>query len=283
LDVSVFSLSLQRLKVDFGLKSLFHGLRQHSNSGLSFQQDMGIDQFDTTVAEVTLTNYSKLPIFYHPTKGTQRPSPLPGPYLPTWQTSPILKSQRMNLDLLQDEYSSIIQGAIDTGTAVFGPYEVGSPGYLNSTNQTTAWIATLRSMEENATVEYLGAPVTRLFLPIFDTFGVNSSVVGMMMNVIHWRSYFFDILPDNIRGLVVVMENTCYGYVTFDVSGPEAITRGLYDGHDHKYSIFQRTISWDKTVKIASGTKNGLALDLKGCLYNVHVYPSQVGLKPCLE
>lgn len=68
-------------------------------------------------------------------------------------------------------------------------------------------------------VEYYGDPMAQIFLPIFDSFNrTTRKPVALITALVHWRAYFRDILPANIKGVDVVLENTCDGFFTFQVS-----------------------------------------------------------------
>ena len=70
-----------------------------------------------------------------------------------------------------------------------------------------------------SSVEYFGDPMAQIFLPIFDSFNrTTRKPVALITALVHWRAYFRDILPANIKGVDVVLENTCDGFFTFQVS-----------------------------------------------------------------
>jgi hypothetical protein len=227
-----------------------------------------------------MTNYTKRAIHYIDSNGNELVSKGPGPYLPTWQASPVLKQENVNLNLLEhEEAAESVQHCLEKEVAIFGPFIHGPRGYLNSSDPTTSLIASLRSMEQHHAEEYLGAPVTNLYLPVFNSFDAKGrKLVAIMTAMIHWRSYFFDLLPDNIRGMVAVLDNNCYGKVTFTIDGAIATTTSINGDHDSDFDQYEKHISIEnfQSQSIADGTKHGLPLDLDGCLYDVHVYPSEV-------
>jgi hypothetical protein len=94
------------------------------------------------------------------------------------------------------------------------------------------------------------------------------------MSIIHWRSYFNNILPDNVNGIVVVFYSTCNGgvtnHVTFDIDGSTSRTRMLGDDHDRRYERYRKFKFMDIDGKISDGTPNGTLMDF-------NVYPSEVG------
>lgn len=97
-----------------------------------------------------------------------------------------------------------------------------------------------------------------------------------MTAMIHWRGYFRNILPENIDGIDVVLENSCGEPFTLQINGKEVEAVGTGDLHD---TSFEGT--WERTAAFSSdalndGTESGILLHSDGCQYSVRVYPSQV-------
>jgi hypothetical protein len=206
-----------------------------------------------------------------------------GPYVPEWQTSPILRKEKINKDWRkQPEFAHKVQTLIDTQVAVIGGFEISTPGYINSTDDDTVFMVTLRSISEKKEVYYSGDPVARIFLPIYDSFGRDRKPVAVLMSIIHWRSNFNNILPDNVNGIVAVFHSTCDGgytnSVTFEIDGSTSKTRTLGDDHDRRYDRYSKSAYMDTDSRISDGTPDGTSIDFRiGCRYGVHVYPSEVG------
>ena len=96
-----------------------------------------------------------------------------------------------------------------------------------------------------------------------------------MTAMIHWRGYFRNILPENIRGVYVVLENTCSDPFTLRIHGKEVEALGSGDLHDTRFEG-----TWERTgafggVALNDGTENGILLHPDGCQYSIRVYPSQ--------
>ena len=149
--------------------------------------------------------------------------------------------------------------------------------------------------------------MAQIFLPIFDSFNrTTRKPVALITALVHWRAYFRDILPANIQGVDVVLENTCDGFFTFQVSsctsrrvtnymnkvslvflprpseqllrilcwkqisGDEAFVVGSGDHHNNKFNQWGRDGEFSATV-LDDGTRDGLKLHQDGCNYKVHV------------
>ena len=134
-------------------------------------------------------------------------------YLPVWQISPYVHQGLVNNNLLRYENSSYdsVRHVVHDGHAIMGAMFGAPPGAINSTNSDTALLAALTSIQQGAPTEYLGDPMSNLFIPIFDSLigPTKNQVVGVLNAMIHWTSYFRNILPDGVQPIVVVLEYQC--------------------------------------------------------------------------
>lgn len=114
-----------------------------------------------------------------------------------------------------------------------------------------------------------------LMLPIFDSFALETrKVVAILQSVIHWKSYLVSILPDNVHGILVVLENGCAEAYTYEIDGGDAYVVGSGDLHDSHYDHME--ISKTISVKVLKdGTATGIKLNQGKCPYSMHVYPSK--------
>jgi hypothetical protein len=251
-----------------------------SSDGIDVQEAMGLGGFEfkpPTIDEVLMTNMTPIPIFTYDDEMNLDVVTSPGPYLPKWQSNPVLKKDRVNQDLYRHPLHGInAQRCIESGYAVFGGFENSPPGSIRHDNTSTALLATLRSFVEKKEVEYLGALYATLNLPIFDSFRSNRKVVGVLKAIVHWRAYLRKIAAEKIQGVIVVLQNSCDGYFSYEINGAEAEVLGFGDQHDPMFNPFERTVSFDGSKVIDDGTEKGTPIDLSGCVYTLHVYPSEV-------
>jgi hypothetical protein len=282
------------LFLTFSTDSFIGSVQFYSEEGIKYQEKYGLGDFEHNpppLDDVFMTNYTRKPISFHDkvsNKITEDNSH--GPYLPTWQTSPVLKKQQINENLYRHpKHSHLVNRSIAEKKAVFGRFEYSVPGGINSTNETTALLATLRSFVERKQVGYLGALVVFVYFPIYESFDdpptsaasvgntvLNREVVGVLQSIVHWRAYLRNLLPSSILGITVVLENTCDGFFTYTLSGEEANVTGFGDLHQPKFSGYQQTAAFNAEKTISDGTLNGTSVDLDECNYLLHIYPSQV-------
>jgi hypothetical protein len=199
-----------------------------------------------------------------------------GPYLLRWQTSPVLKTSYVNANLLQKEFSAKhLLACISTQSVILSGMAFGPAGSTASEDRTTAFFATLQSIKEGTKVDYLGDPMTELNIPVFDSFNSASrKPVAVLKSVIHWKAYLRFILPSNVRGITVVLQNRCDGSHTFEIDGKEANVVGFGDLHDPKFDQYERVGSFN-IDNLDDGTVSGIPFNQDGCPYSFHVYPTQ--------
>jgi len=205
---------------------------------------------------------------------TPQPSPFPQP---VWQTSPVLKRSIVNQNLLRNDlYKEGIKRCIDSGAVVIGRFDVSEPGYSSSRNPLTSFYSTLLSIAANETVKYEGDPMTTVYFPVFDSFNSSRKPVAVIIDIINWASYFRDILPPNVNGVDVVLENSCSGTFTYVLNGESVSPIGNGDLHQaKKFDDLERTTSFGNVLQVSDGSALGLDLDSSFCSVMVRVYPSQ--------
>ena len=199
-----------------------------------------------------------------------------GPFLPQWQSSPVLQSSLTNENLYADDtFSTAAKRSVDQAVLVVGGLVSAPPGTSAHENMYTATFATLQSIAAGEEVEYQGDPMSYLSIPIFDNFDIDTRmVVATIKSTIHWRSYLVNLLPSNVNGITVVLENVCDGFFTYEVHGSDVMNVGPGDQHDPTFDEYG--ISGRFTIEtIEDGTVQGLKLDQGGCPYFIHIYPKQ--------
>ncbi len=250
----------------------------YSADGLHIQQKKGLNEFEdpTKVAQSWLTEGTVDPLHTYDSRGNPIVSQSDGPFLPRWQTSPVLQTSMVNENIFEKkEVSQLMRDCIANKAAFLGGFHSGPPGSISHPNSTTSFFATLRSMWEGTKVEYPGDPMSHIAIPIFNTLNFSDrEVVGVLKSTIHWNWFLRNILPKNDFGTTVVIENTCNGSFTYQLDGPNARPIGSGDRHDRKFSEYRFDGVLNKD-KIEDGTMDGVPFDKNSCPYTFHVYPAQ--------
>jgi class 3 adenylate cyclase len=217
------------------------------------------------------------PIFRPPSGGqVTMPDPGPGPYLPVWETSPVLKRNIFNLNIFGDSQSGPdAKLCWETGEVVFGEWVLPPAGGVDHPDLRTSQYASLLSVKEENQINYNGDPISSMFLPVFDSFDGDRKTVGVLLATISWAHFFLDIFHHNVQGVTLILENTCNGAYTYEINGEEVIPVGPGDLHDTEFNRLGQSAEFDDEQNISDGTRAGLRLNQSRCKYSAHVYPSE--------
>lgn len=282
----------------------FHLLSSPSFLGFSddiarYQHEQGFPDF------VSLESYHKTRItdrkvdlmHYFDDQGyAHREDNAMGPYLPMWQTSPFVNASQINHNILHEQdLHEIVAKMIETGSAYFSGMLKAPPGSVDSPDPRTSLFADYHSLnarrepEERAEpAEYMGDPFAELFVPVFDSFDPETrQVKAVMVIAIQWEEYLEDILPENIKGIEVVIDRECGGVeenetadlgrgdehsaFTFVLNGKKPQFVGYGDQHEG-YNEWMR---YGNLIKdnLDDGSVDGITIDGQ-CSYDIHVFPS---------
>jgi len=155
----------------------------------------------------------------------------------------------------------LVGGAVDTsantGEVVFGMLfdlggtEVGGYGY-----KATFDLVLQSGQHRHSKERYEENPMTSMVYPVFDGFGEDRRVGGVLYTTIYWRFLMMNILPDNIYGVVCVLENSNGQFHTFQINGGDAVHLGQGDSHDDDYSHLAHSIDLVTKLREAAGPES---------------------------
>lgn len=200
----------------------------------------------------------------------------PSPYFPVWQMSPILSSplDLANYNLLYSPvYAPHIVHCYETGQVTIGGIDVSEPGDTASQDITTSFFAFILSYAVGKNVDYLGDPFSSVYIPVYDSYDDSKKMVGVLLGVMRWATYFANILPPTSPPLTVVLENTLDGAFTYQVTPTEVIYVGKGDLHDTKYKNKVREATFTH-LEIREGSTT-FRLNEGLNQYVLRIYPSQ--------
>jgi hypothetical protein len=187
----------------------------------------------------------------------------------------------VNENLFKDSVAASSRLCIEESAVVLGGFEHAPAGDYLHPDRFTSLYASMLSMAAKEDVVYNGSPVTNVFLPVFNEFKDHNITterytVAVMQAVIHWESYFKDILPPNVHGIILVLDNGCDEQFTYRIDGHLVESIGWGDHHRKRFDDMERTTSLKQGLRIAEGTRLGLHLEYgeSECVFNLHVYPS---------
>ena len=212
---------------------------------------------------------------FSPVLSMMNGSPQPpgtGPYLPFWQTSPVIPAPVFpTLNILTfPPLGPGVKKVMETSLA-----------YLSNAVEPAMMfnIFLARGQYRHEKEKFQGDAVTPLIYPIFDSFSPDRSLVGITLSNIYWRLHFENILPPSSRGIVAVLANNANQTFTYQLDGEDVTFLGLGDLHDETFDKYE--VSADITTYMAehaSVRTQGLTavpLTSEGVQYFLRVYPSK--------
>ena len=119
-------------------------------------------------------------------------------------------------------------------------------------------------------------PVSKVYYPVFNTFEDDRKTVAIMLAWIQWSFYFENVLSPALRGLYIVLKDSCGGDYTYIVNGHEVIPIGRGDLHATGYDELKHSIGFENVDSIADGTEFGVPFNKEFCPISIDIYPSKV-------
>ena len=197
-------------------------------------------------------------------------------YYPIWQSSPILPEPRdlINYDLIHyAAYGPYIAKVAETGQIAIGGLDVAAPGDITHPELDTSFFSYILSFAAGKLVNYTGDPMSSVYLPVVDSFEDDRKTVGVLVAVINWATYFKDTLSSNSQPVIVVLENSCDGQHSYEISGEGVIYLGPGNLANPKYEHMMIGEKLDSSF-VAEETTIALTLNQDICGYFISVYPS---------
>jgi class 3 adenylate cyclase len=114
-------------------------------------------------------------------------------------------------------------------------------------------------------------PRSYIFEPVFETFEKDSRVVGFIIAVLPWNSYFVNLLPEGTNGFVVYVTDMCGADFTYELNGPKATYMGEDDLHDSKYDDLAVTTQFAEFAIYDGDDDSNRTV----CNYKLTIYPTE--------
>ncbi|CAB9505095.1 natriuretic peptide receptor 2 [Seminavis robusta] len=248
------------------------------DGGSRMLQKTGTDA--NALEQVTLEDGYNVRVF-----GSSGGTPQPlnsGPFLPLWQLTPVLPIINfMNFDMSNHSaVAASLDAAVDSHQIVMSQaHDLKDPN--DDTNESESlYNAFLEAGQYRHDAElFEGDPTTNLLYPVFDSFGPNRTLGGLLMTSLYWRLNFDEILPDTAKGITVVLENSLNQSFTYRIDGPHVTFLGPGDRHDPRYDSMVVSEDVTEHLQARAGPENqgfdAADLNAEHCRYKLSVYPSQ--------
>lgn len=101
-------------------------------------------------------------------------------------------------------------------------------------------------------------------------------VVGAVIAALFWREMLVNILPEDSKGIDIVIDNECTQSFTYRVDGHRATYRGVGDLHEDTYDdlVIEKTLAGLDSFAKGVSEYSGAELDPDFCPFSFRVYPS---------
>jgi class 3 adenylate cyclase len=119
------------------------------------------------------------------------------------------------------------------------------------------------------------APRSTIYYPIYDSLNSDRAIVGTLDMELQWESFFEGILVDFKEPLVVVVDNTCGGVYSYEVSGLDARFIGTGDQHDDNVDGYKsKASSYASFATIFDEHGKNPISSESACNFKISVYAS---------
>jgi hypothetical protein len=187
------------------------------------------------------------------------------PFLPVWQSSPV-QVDVVNYNLISQTTSSTttntwnvsIHAALQSQLAVLS----------ETLPESSVWNVTTNS------------PHHFLFYPLFDGFGSDAQLVGLLATISVWESYFTAASQPHSSSppMVAVVDNTCGQTFSYQVQDDDESVQflGVGDLHDTHYNHYEITHDLSNLDYADDGGHVPLLQDdTRVCEYYLRIYPTR--------
>ena len=198
-------------------------------------------------------------------------------YHPIWQLSPPPFDPRViNFDWTSDTAVRKNRNAmVELRQTVFGEVrnvqQLGDIVILNKDHEAFHQSLSPGYILPGENVTYWDHPYSAIMEPIFkEKNNDESEIVGIVTGAIAWDAYLINLLPEDVKGVTVVMENSCGQVHTYTINGAAPHYLGKGDLHETKYDNYKASVAF------YDFDDNEVALDVEGhCLYTFSIYPTE--------
>jgi Adenylate and Guanylate cyclase catalytic domain len=198
-----------------------------------------------------------------------------GPFAVLWQFAPITTDawSMINYNVYSDE------NFLAETAPVIGKQSASlSRVYVrNSSTAKQGFAGSIHALLETTNrVSSDHEPYVNIYYPIFEYMDRNSLPVAILSTTVFWKNYFVNVLPEGVKGVVCVVENSKGQTFTYRIDGPNATYLGFEDMHETKYDYMQLSGSFmDRHMGGESGhAHSDVPLDEDFMSYAVRIYPS---------
>jgi len=192
-----------------------------------------------------------------------------GYFLPVWQMAGApVNASIINLDLLTR--SSFEHAMVDV---------------IEQREGTLSYVSDFNYLTENSVEGDNGFHIQSYVLePVFESFDSDATVVGFIVAVLPWNTYFENVIPEGTKGVNIVIDDQCGDVFTYEINGANSTFLGSGDLHETAYDSNVYSIDFATFARYEGSphpSVNGSSYNdyFKGtndghCKYVFNIYPS---------
>lgn len=200
-----------------------------------------------------------------------------GKYLPLWQQSPVDPRLQSALNIDVSTAVLVADGIIDTMDSEHKALLNYAAQPLESSKRQFQYYLSVSQYRHTAS-DLLDDWHTLLTYPVFDHFQADKKMVGILSTDIYWKILFSNLLPSNMQGLIVTIENSLNESFSYRIDGKTATALGTGDFHDKKYDAYEVSTNINSHLSERASPENRAyqTVHLSDSIkYTIKVYPSQ--------
>jgi len=180
-------------------------------------------------------------------------------YFPEWQRAPASDyNPTTNLDMASQP---------DIKSAIDSMLEANAPVLTRITDASFL----LDQYDRRFSESMVNEPHSYLLQPIYDGLEVDRAVVAVLSAFFRWGRFFDNVVAENERGLMLILEGSCGQRYTYVLNGYKAEFLGNSDLHDMKYFDVKHKFPVGASMY---GNSTGANSTDEQCTYAVSIYPS---------
>jgi len=119
-------------------------------------------------------------------------------------------------------------------------------------------------------------PISYIYVPIYKNHetntGIEREVGAILSGTVYWKTYFENLLPENVKSIHALVENTNGQVFTFLIKGEDATFLGEGDYHDSAFNKYELSTQYKMQGEDSKYT--GVPVD-ETLVYTIRIYPTQ--------
>jgi hypothetical protein len=112
-----------------------------------------------------------------------------------------------------------------------------------------------------------GFPRSYALVPVKEDFYKSSKTVGFVVGELNWTTFFHNVLPKEVQGIVVEVKGTCGAYFSFEIMGTDSKFLGHGEHHRAQYDSLKHAVEFAKDEVPVN--------DTDACRYTLTLLPTE--------